>query len=396
MTPRWIGCAPENFRAGRAAGLPPSAIVLHRSGGSLSDLRARFADPVSSVSAHYAVGLDGSVHQYVSEADTAFHAGMIVEPTWPGLREGINPNLYTFGIDQEASPTNGWPEAQRTATATLIAEIASRWSIPLSEETVVPHRAIRASARCPDAAYPFDEVLERARARGVVSTDEMELATADAPASDGALSIDRTTLALPSTQYYPENVSKDLIVLHFTAGPSARSAVNAWRSTPEHVATAYVVDVDGSIYEVFPPTCWAYHLGVKGGTSHERRSIGIEIANIGPLQPSPEDPAVLNWWPNSWKRAYCRLDESARYLKRDYRGKGYFAAFPDVQMDTVARLVHSLCERFGIPRQIPAAGVRLQYEPATFDAYKGIATHGNFRSDKWDVGPAFDWDRLGL
>jgi N-acetyl-anhydromuramyl-L-alanine amidase AmpD len=397
MTPRWIGCAPQNFHSGRPPDLTPSAIVLHRSGGSLSDLRARFAEPTSSLSAHYAVGRDGSIDQYVTEADTAFHAGMVVNSRWPGLKERINPNLYTFAIEHEGSAASGWSDAQRVASAALIAEIANRWSIPISAEAVVPHSAIRASADCPGADYPLDEILEMARARPAVSTDEMELVMApDAPRPDGSLSIDRTTLALPPSQYYPETVSKDLIVLHFTAGTSARSAVNTWRATPEHVATAYVVDADGTIYEVFPPSSWAYHLGLKGGTPHERRSIGIEIANVGPLQPAPNDPAVLSWWPNSWKQPYCRIDDSARYVRRDYRGKRYFAAFPDPQMDAVGRLVRSLCDSFGIERRLPAAGQRLECDLAAYGGYKGIATHANFRPDKWDVGPAFEWDRLGF
>jgi N-acetyl-anhydromuramyl-L-alanine amidase AmpD len=172
--------------------------------------------------------------------------------------------------------------------------------------------------------------------------------------------------------------------------------VNAWRATPEHVATAYIVEANGTIYEVFPPSCWAYHLGVKGGTPLERRSIGIEIANVGPLQPAVNDPAMLTWWPNSWKQLYCHLDETVRYVKRDYRGKSYFAAFPDPQMDAVGRLVRSLCERFGIARRLGAPASLLEYDPARLDSYKGIATHANFRPDKWDIGPAFEWDRLGL
>jgi len=30
------------------------------------------------------------------------------------------------------------------------------------------------------------------------------------------------------------------------------------------------------------------------------------------------------------------------------------------------------------------------------DPYTGVSSHANFRQDKWDIGPAFPWDRLGL
>ncbi len=230
-----------------------------------------------------------------------------------------------------------------------------------------------------------------------VPTDEMDIgggASHRAQAEDRLL-VDRTTLALSAADYYAEATKKDLIVLHFTAGQSARSAVTAWRSTPEHVATAYVVDVDGTVYETFRPDYWAYHLGIRGGTEHERRSIGVEIANVGPLQPARDDAEVLAWWPRDWGQKYCTLAETDRYCQREYRGKRYFATFPDAQLDAVGRLVRDLCDRFEIARCLPDASRRLECDP-TFAAYKGVATHANFRADKWDVGPAFDWEQLGF
>lgn len=479
MVKRWIGCASANFRADRPAGFTPTAVVLHRSGGSLEALRRRFSDPSSSTSAHYGVGADGTVEQYVAETDTAYHAGIVLDPSWPGLRPRVNPNFYTIGIEHETGGSQ-WPEAQQRASAALVAEIAARWAIPLTGDSVVPHRAIRSSVDCPGAGAPIDAILAMARTESVrpqapstasvrtlananlrsaprrsapivrvipagtevivtgftdsgeringnsfwytdqtgnylwagatdiptptatddedgpggspdilLSTDEMDLATGD------RLRIDRTSLVLAPSQYYPQITRKDLIVLHFTAGTTAHSAVNTWRATPEHVATAYVVDLDGTIYEVFPPEYWAYHLGIKGGTPLERRSIGIEIANVGPLELAQGNSGVLNWWPKQWGQKYCTRDESDRYVEASFRQKRFFAIYPGEQLEAVGRLVRHLCERFGIERRLPGSSARLECDPA-FAGYKGIATHVNFRPDKWDVGPAFDWDRMGL
>lgn len=400
MNARWVGCAASNFHAGRPGGFLPTAFVLHRTGGSLAAIRARYADPRSQTSAHYLVALDGTVEQCVSEADTAFHAGLVQSPTWPALQPRVNPNFYTIGIDHEGRSGETWPEAQVQATAALIADVAARWSIPVDTLHVVPHSAIRASAMCPGPSGPIETVVSRAA--GLVPepprcTDAMELAATSG--SDGELSdlqIDRTSLALPSSQYYPVEVKKDLLILHFTAGATARSAVDTWKATPEHVATAYVVERDGTIFEVFPPSCWAYHLGIKGGTAHERRSIGIEIVNVGPLQPAGGNAQALNWWPKEWGQQYCSVDDSGKYVECSYRGKRYFAAFPDGQVQAVSRLVHRLCDRFNLPRSLPSAPRRLECDHAYFDSYKGIATHANFRPDKWDIGPAFEWERLGL
>jgi N-acetyl-anhydromuramyl-L-alanine amidase AmpD len=227
-----------------------------------------------------------------------------------------------------------------------------------------------------------------------LTTDGMETMPMTGPGGT-APAIDRLRFALPPSQYCVESTRKDLLVLHFTAGSSASSAVNSWLANPSRVATAYVVDVDGTIYETFPPSNWAWHLGVTD-QAHERRSIGIEIANVGPLEPDAHDPAQLNWWPREWREPYCRRDEAGRYVEQLYRGKRYFAAFPDRQVEAVGGLARHLCERFDIPKVIPLAAGRLDADPAAFAGFRGIATHANFRADKWDVCPAFDWARLGV
>ena len=92
-------------------------------------------------------------------------------------------------------------------------------------------------------------------------------------ASTTPIVVNRTAFALPTKEFYPENFKKDMIVLHFTAGQSARSAFHTWLENPVHVATAYIVNPDGTIYEVFDPSYWAYHLGVQGDPRQARPAI---------------------------------------------------------------------------------------------------------------------------
>jgi N-acetyl-anhydromuramyl-L-alanine amidase AmpD len=495
MPPQLMSCAAGNFRRGRPAGLLPQAVVLHRSGGSRDTFRARFNDPSASVSAHYVVGRDGTVDQYVLDGDTAFHAGIADGATWRLLRPGVNPNFYTIGVELEGPAEGDWPDAQINAAAGLIAEICRRWTIAIDADHVVQHSAIRASSRCAvdcpidrivaaaaaadpavrvprrrivrtvspanvrdgapsrqarivrviasgtdvvvegftnsgepvagnaswyvdsqgqflwagatDIPNPADDDAAAAIASTSGTTDAMDLADGSLVAAlDAAVPdarIDRTTMALPPTQFVDEITKKDLLVLHFTAGKTARSAFDTWRGDVQRVGTSYLVDVDGTIYEVFPPKFWASHLGIKGSKSiHDRRSIGIEIANVGPLQPSPADPSILNWWlprtagaPDFTTR-FCTMAETDRYLAADFRGKGHFAAFPAAQLDAVATLVRALCDQFSIPATLPPAARRFESDVNAFSSYKGVCTHANFRQDKWDIGPAFPWDRLGL
>ena len=213
---------------------------------------------------------------------------------------------------------------------------------------------------------------------------------------DRSRELQTNSFRLLPDQYLPQSHRKDLIVLHFTAGTSCESAYRTWAGNPDRIATAFGVDPDGSIAEFFPPECWAYHLGVKGTHRHDQRSIGIEIANVGPLKPAPDDPAQLNWWPRNWGARYCRAEEQERYLRHSYRGIDFFATMPEIQQQAVGALVGRLCDEFSIPRVASLAARRGEFDPQAFNGYSGVATHSNFRRDKWDVGPAFHWDHLGF
>jgi N-acetyl-anhydromuramyl-L-alanine amidase AmpD len=252
-----------------------------------------------------------------------------------------------------------------------------------------------------------DPVLSKLPRAAPPSSDPMELvappSSAPSPVPSAGLTIDRTRMSLNPREFVPEVTAKDLIVLHFTAGTTARSAFDTWRGDPRRIATSYLVDLDGTIYEVFPPSSWASHLGVSSPRSiQDRRSIGIEIANVGPLQVSADDPSVLNWWPKrtpaspEFTTKFCRLDEEDKYVTATFRGKDHFAAFPGVQIDAVAALVRLLCEQFTIPAIAPPPVSRFTCDVAAFSGYKGVCSHANFRQDKWDLGPAFPWERLGL
>jgi N-acetyl-anhydromuramyl-L-alanine amidase AmpD len=219
------------------------------------------------------------------------------------------------------------------------------------------------------------------------STDLMTIQSQEIP-------IDRTTMRLPEGQYIGEPKPKNLIVLHFTAGTTARSAFNTWMADSLRIATAYVVDTDGTVYELFDPQCWAYALGIKGqpGYPNEKRAIQIEIANVGPLKRRGD---LLCWWPpdNAFQTRWCHLDEDHKYAKASHRGCDYYARFPDIQFLAVGNLVKYLCERFQIPNQIPKDKINT-CDLDWFTKYEGIVSHQNCRNDKYDIGPAFDWDLL--
>ncbi|CAF0728301.1 unnamed protein product [Rotaria sordida] len=85
--------ASPNYTIGRLA--PISGLVLHgTAGGGTIEW---FLNPASKVSAHYVVGQDGKITQMVSEANTAWHAGVVSHNSI--LANKGNPNSYCIGIE---------------------------------------------------------------------------------------------------------------------------------------------------------------------------------------------------------------------------------------------------------------------------------------------------------
>jgi N-acetyl-anhydromuramyl-L-alanine amidase AmpD len=204
------------------------------------------------------------------------------------------------------------------------------------------------------------------------------------------LEVSRMLRLLPG-QYIATETDKSLIVLHFTAGSTAQGALASWANDRRMVATAYIVDLDGSVYEVFNPKYWAYALGIKGpgGPTIERRAIQIEMVGWGPLTLDGDGNNLKAWT----GKVVCSLEDKSKYVKLNnvWRTKQYFSAFRSEQVEATALLVKNLCEKFNIPPNIPPNDKLNVCDVRWLSSWHGIAGHDNARSDKWDPSPAFPW-----
>ena len=155
--PKWIGCAPNNFRQGRPAHVEVEAVVIHIIDGSQQSADATFLDNHLNDrrSAHYSIGRDGTIHQYVHEQDTAFHAGVVVNPSWAQIKKNgtsyVNPNFYTIGIEHDGKADSEWTPAMYEASAGLLRSMSARYPKlrTLTRDNVVLHREIRSNKSCP-------------------------------------------------------------------------------------------------------------------------------------------------------------------------------------------------------------------------------------------------------
>lgn len=179
MNLRWMGCAPRNFRTGRASHAV-EAIVLHIVEGSQASCDATFLNNqlLGPVSAHHSISRTGEIHQYVREEDTAFHAGNLVNPSWPGLKRSngayVNPNLYSIGIEHEGRATDEWTDEMYAASGTLLREISRRYPAleALSRKNIALHREIRANKTCPGFKLDFDRLMDEVAAAPVAPVGE--------------------------------------------------------------------------------------------------------------------------------------------------------------------------------------------------------------------------------
>ena len=155
----WRGPVPaSNYTSGREGNVV-ELIVDHWTVVMFEGAIRRFEDPSSTLSAHYVIGQDGRVAQLVSEADTAYHAGI------------YDVNLRSIGIEHEAGPAMAPTDALYAASAVLHAAIANRHGLDLAVgTTVLPHHAI-VPTECP-GTLDLERIVREAMEEDDMFTEE--------------------------------------------------------------------------------------------------------------------------------------------------------------------------------------------------------------------------------
>ena len=192
------------------------------------------------------------------------------------------------------------------------------------------------------------------------------------------------------------------ICLHYTVGriPSDLPTLTGEGDTliAQYVSVPFLICHAGYIYQLSnPDTDLSWHLDspIESGFWHNQ-IIGIELSNLGTdIRPShiPE---------NFHQRHLLDLQEQGLGL---FRNERFFERFTDAQYNSLRLLIKAICRRYPQIRFEPLAeGVRLNFfgqhehwginDPNRLRRWRGISSHVNWSLTKWDIGPAFDWDRL--
>lgn len=154
-----------NHAKGRS-GKRPDVLVIHIMEGTLAGTDSWFRNPAAKVSAHYGVSRDGHIVQWVSDDNTAWHAGSVIRPTAPIVleRPGVNPNSYSIGIENEGFAHQAPTPQQLASLVELVVHLSHIHAIPLLRRHIVGHREIRADKTCP-GLIDVDAVVALARSR---------------------------------------------------------------------------------------------------------------------------------------------------------------------------------------------------------------------------------------
>jgi N-acetyl-anhydromuramyl-L-alanine amidase AmpD len=184
---------PSKNRSSRAKSIP-IAIVNHITAGSLRSVDSWFTSPDNDQSsAHFCIGRNGEIHQYVDIKERAWHAGLAKGASQHATADiikrfkNVNPNAYTIGIEHEGYKDNGidgtLTEEQFWASVWLhryireeVKKIYGRY-IDLNPANVIGHFQVdpRRKPNCPGKNFPWDRLYKELQFAENLTLQELEM-----------------------------------------------------------------------------------------------------------------------------------------------------------------------------------------------------------------------------
>ena len=183
--------------------------------------------------------------------------------------------------------------------------------------------------------------------------------------------------------------SIECVVLHYTAGGSARGSIS-WAQNPESkVSWHFIISRSGELVQQVPLECSAWHSGAsqtmyRGEMKHgvNRFSIGIELANHGYLHKGKDGRFYYELAGNMrlYRQKGTPVEAKLTYDNGNVI-EGWWEPYPDVQIDTLITLLLDL-KQFGYGKAV-----------SNIVGHEEIAMP--FGNRKRDPGPLFPWGRFG-
>ncbi len=161
----------------------------------------------------------------------------------------------------------------------------------------------------------------------------------------------------------------DMLVLHYTDGPSLEDCAAIFQDPKRRVSCHYIVGLDGAVLQMVRDEDCAWHCGASAWRGREGcnlRSLGIEIVNWGRLE---KKNGRFCCWPERYGTPY-------RGLPPVSAEGDWWAPYPSGQIAQVESLSGRLVARYRIPLD-------------------HIVRHSDIAPGrKIDPGPAFPWEQF--
>jgi N-acetylmuramoyl-L-alanine amidase len=142
-----------------------------------------------------------------------------------------------------------------------------------------------------------------------------------------------------------ENTRPDTVVIHYTAGASARSSVKTLCAKGTRASAHLVIGREGDIYQLVPFDTVAWHAGrssYKGRSGFNRYSVGIELDNPGQLTPNGSGGFL------TWYNKLVAPEKAVRAVHRNQREPSWWHRFKDVQIELTEMICRLLIEKYDI------------------------------------------------
>jgi N-acetylmuramoyl-L-alanine amidase len=199
----------------------------------------------------------------------------------------------------------------------------------------------------------------------------------------------------------------DQFVLHYDVCGTSRQCFKVLHDRRK-LSVHFLLDVDGTLYQTLDVSDTAWH-----ASKANRRSVGVEIANIGAYRPGD---ATLDAWyecdelgprlrypewmeePGVRTPGFVARPARPERIRGEIHGVEYeMHDLTPQQYDTLAKLAAKLCELLPLlasdaPRGTDGRVRTDELSPDEFAAFHGILGHYHVTRGKQDPGPAFDWE----
>lgn len=134
---------------------------------------------------------------------------------------------------------------------------------------------------------------------------------------------------------YSSGISPIYLIIHYTAGTTASGAVSWFQNKDSQASAHLVIDRDGSIIQMVPFNCRAWHAGKSKWGNLENMnqySIGIELVNAGKLRKNSADQWV------SWSNTIIPNAEVTVSRHKDESSEAGWHEYTEIQLETVTKV----------------------------------------------------------